>query len=54
MLLPVAIYLVIACAITLVAVLTLKETRGISLREVDAEDARRHGLDEPLVGQAKP
>ncbi|MHA7210919.1 MFS transporter [Arthrobacter sp. MDT1-65] len=51
---PVAIYLVIACAITLVAVLTLKETRGISLREVDAEDARRHGLDEPLVGQAKP
>jgi len=23
---------------------TLKETRGISLREVDAEDAQKHGL----------
>src|SRR5665647_1501999 len=30
--LPVAIYLVIACAITVVAVVTLKETTGISLR----------------------
>ncbi|HSP76538.1 MAG TPA: MFS transporter [Cryobacterium sp.] len=41
---PVAIYIASACAITVVAVLTLKETRGISLREVDAVDARKHGL----------
>jgi len=42
---PVAIYLAIACAITVVAVLTLKETRGASLREIDAVDARKHGLE---------
>jgi len=47
--LPVAFYLVIACAITVVAVVTLKETRGISLREVDAEDARKHGLEPARV-----
>lgn len=37
---PVAIYLLIACAITAVAVLFLKETRGISLHDVDAADAQ--------------
>ncbi|WP_336646540.1 MFS transporter [Microbacterium sp. USHLN186] len=42
--LPVAVYVAIACAITAVAVLTLRETRGISLTEVDEADARRHGL----------
>ena len=42
--LPVALYVAAACAVTLVAVVTLKETRGISLREVDAVDARKHGL----------
>ena len=42
---PVAIYLAIACAITVVAVLTLKETKGASLREIDALDARKHGLE---------
>lgn len=42
---PVAIYLLIACAITAVAVITLKETRGTSLFEVDAVDARKHGLE---------
>ena len=41
---PVAIYIVIACSITIVAVLTLKETRGASLRDIDAVDARKHGL----------
>jgi MFS family permease len=41
---PVAIYLVVACAITLIAVVTLKETKGISLRDVDAADAKKHGL----------
>ena len=34
-----------ACAITVVAVVTLKETKGVSLREVDAVDARKHGLE---------
>ena len=38
---PVAIYLVIACVITLVAVVALKETKGISLHDVDDEDRRR-------------
>lgn len=42
---PVAIYLLIACAITTVAVISLKETRGASLFEVDAADARKHGLE---------
>jgi len=41
---PVAIYIVVACSITVVAVLTLKETRGASLRDIDAVDARTHGL----------
>lgn len=36
---PVAIYLLIACAITAVSVLLLKETRGISLQDVDQADA---------------
>ena len=35
-----AIYLLIACAITAVAVLFLKETNGISLHDVDAADAQ--------------
>ncbi|WP_347757260.1 MFS transporter [Agrococcus sp. ProA11] len=38
---PVAIYLVVACGITLIAVLALKETKGISLHDVDDEDRRR-------------
>jgi MFS family permease len=42
--LPVAFYVAGACAVTLVAVVTLKETHGISLRGVDAADARKHGL----------
>ncbi|MET0884893.1 MAG: MFS transporter, partial [Mycetocola sp.] len=42
---PVAIYLLIACAITAVAVITLRETRGASLFEVDAVDAKKHGLE---------
>ncbi|MGO4689336.1 MFS transporter [Glaciibacter sp. 2TAF33] len=37
---PVAVYLMIACLITAAVVLTLKETRGISLHDVDAADAR--------------
>ncbi|MET3162084.1 UNVERIFIED_ORG: MFS family permease [Arthrobacter sp. UYEF10] len=42
--LPTAIYLVVACAITTVAVLSLKETKGIPLEEVDKADAAREGL----------
>ncbi|WP_382304242.1 MFS transporter [Herbiconiux sp. UC225_62] len=38
---PVALYILIACAITGVTVLTLRETRGVSLRDIDAADARR-------------
>jgi MFS family permease len=41
---PVAIYLLIACAITFITVITLTETKGTSLRDVDAVDARKHGL----------
>ena len=37
---PVALYLMGACLVTVVAVLVLKETRGISLLDVDAADAR--------------
>ncbi len=41
---PIAIYLAIAAAITLVAVISLRETRGISLHDVDEVDRAR--LDE--------
>lgn len=41
---PTAIYLVVACAITTVAVLSLKETKGVALEDVDKEDAAREGL----------
>jgi len=42
--LPTAIYLLVACAITTVAVLSLKETKGIALEDVDRADAEREGL----------
>jgi MFS family permease len=38
---PVAIYLLITCAVTLIAVLALKETKGISLHDVDDVDRQR-------------
>jgi len=47
---PTAIYLVVACAITTVAVLSLKETKGIALEDVDKEDAAREGLLSPTHG----
>lgn len=43
----VALYVLGACVVTGIAVVTLRETRGISLRDVDAEDAHRHGLSAP-------
>ncbi|HZU94670.1 MAG TPA: MFS transporter [Microbacterium sp.] len=47
---PVAVYVALACAVTAVAVITLKETRGVSLHDVDDADARRHGLTTARVG----
>ncbi|WP_345075622.1 MFS transporter, partial [Paeniglutamicibacter cryotolerans] len=47
--LPVAIYVAVACAVTTVAVVTLKETRGISLHDIDDADARKHGLNTARV-----
>lgn len=38
---PVALYLVACCVITLIAVLALKETKGISLHDVDDADRER-------------
>jgi hypothetical protein len=46
---PVAIYVAVACAITAVAVITLKETRGASLHDIDDADARKHGLNTARV-----
>lgn len=36
---PVAVYLLASCVVTIVAVLVLKETKGTSLHDVDAADA---------------
>jgi MFS family permease len=41
---PVAVYVAAACAVTAFAVITMKETRGISLLAVDEADARTHGM----------
>ncbi|MFD5213666.1 MFS transporter [Microbacterium sp. NPDC058345] len=49
--LPVAVYVAAACAVTAVAVITLKETRGVSLLDIDEADARRHGLRPAKVAQ---
>lgn len=38
---PVAVYLAIAAAITLIAVISMRETKGISLHEVDRVDRER-------------
>ena len=46
---PVAIYLALAAAVTLVAVIALRETVGISLRDVDAAD--REKFVEPVRAQ---
>jgi MFS family permease len=40
----VGLYIVGACIITGIAVVTLRETKGIGLRDVDTADAERHGL----------
>ncbi|MEE2033705.1 MFS transporter [Rhodococcus chondri] len=37
---PIAIYLALASVVTIIAVVSARETRGLSLREVDAADAR--------------
>jgi MFS family permease len=38
---PIAVYLLVACAVTVVAVVSMKETRGISLHDVDAADLEK-------------
>ena len=38
---PIAIYVAVACAITLVAVAAARETRGLDLRSVDEADRER-------------
>ncbi|MEU4014283.1 MFS transporter [Microbacterium sp. NPDC028030] len=38
---PIAIYIVAACVVTAIAVLSLRETRGISLQSIDDADAAR-------------
>ena len=38
---PVAIYLALAAGVTLIAVAALRETVGISLRDVDAADREK-------------
>jgi hypothetical protein len=41
---PTALYLVVACIVTSIAVLSLRETKGIALEDVDKADAAREGL----------
>jgi MFS family permease len=38
---PTAVYMLVAAAVTLVAALALRETRGASLHDLDAEDQAR-------------
>ncbi|WP_407940115.1 MFS transporter [Nakamurella leprariae] len=38
---PISVYIAITCVITLVAVVSLRETKGIDLESIDAEDRRR-------------
>jgi MFS family permease len=41
---PTAVYLLVAGIITTTAVVSLRETRGVSLHDVDAADARERNL----------
>lgn len=50
---PTAVYLAVAGVITLVAALCLRETRGISLRALDAEAAPGRGASAAVVGHRK-
>jgi len=47
---PVAIYLAISAAVTLVAVIALRETVGISLRSIDDADRERLAEEAARVG----
>jgi MFS family permease len=44
--LPVAFYIVLACVVTAIAVLSLRETKGISLQSIDDADAARTAAGE--------
>lgn len=50
---PTAVYLAVAGVITLVAALSLRETRGISLRALDAGAAPGRGASAAVVGHPK-
>jgi len=39
--LPIALYIVFACIVTAIAVLSLRETKGVSLQAIDDADAAR-------------
>ena len=43
---PIAIYILIAGAVSLVAAMLLRETKGVSLVEIDREDLRRLGTEQ--------
>ena len=47
---PTAVYLAIAAVITAISVVALRETRGTSLRAVDAADAAREGVGSGQAG----
>ena len=39
--LPIALYIVFACVVTAIAVLSLRESKGVSLLDIDRADAER-------------
>ncbi|NGP09671.1 MHS family MFS transporter [Rhodococcus sp. 14C212] len=46
---PIAIYLAVASVVTIIAVVAARETKGLSLRDVDAADARAVGAEKTAV-----
>ncbi|ANZ27193.1 MULTISPECIES: MFS transporter [Rhodococcus] len=46
---PIAIYLAVASVVTIIAVVAARETKGISLRDIDAADARAVGAEKTAV-----
>ncbi|KOS55963.1 MFS transporter [Rhodococcus rhodochrous] len=46
---PIAIYLAVASVVTIIAVVAARETKGLSLRDVDAADVRAVGAEKTAV-----
>ncbi|OZD05064.1 MFS transporter [Rhodococcus sp. 06-235-1A] len=46
---PIAVYLAVACAITVVAVVVARETRGLALESIDIADAKNLATEAELV-----